>query len=299
MSADEGAQIHENMGYILSYFFLDPNNTVIGEHSAHDWPYIYGISAIIIVLIVMFILVRRRVFENETNILLIVGFSVLLAGAVGMEVLSHKTQVGIWLYVEAVVEELMECIGASILVYASLNKLPGISGINPEKANISRFNSRSTILLGLSVLIVILGSWLWMFPIVSSTNKSLSRSWSGCELPLAPGAIILNNCSVVSVNGNNSMLTYGPYIKLDIGIYTLRVRLHADGDPFEIIGSWDIVSDFGKNKFSEGVLYNYGISNSSLIKEFELKNVTENVEFRIYSAYSGAIRLFHISVSKN
>lgn len=293
LSADEGAQFHENVGHVLSYLFLDPEDTVGGTHSSHDWPYLYGLLAIGFIAMSLLIIAKLRELESKTIALLVIGFTVLLAGAVGMEVVSHQKSLEVWWFRADLVEELMECVGASILVIASIRLwADSYSAVLPRSES-SLLNFSYLMALSASLLIVVASLWVWKYPTVQTINKSSSKVWTGCDLPIFSEAS-LRGCAAYSNNAGRSLITYGPYVGLGKGRYSLSINYRALSRNLDDVGSWDIVYNGGRTVLKEGTLKS--ASEGLFETEFELKSSAQDVEVRVYSNGRKAMELMHIAL---
>lgn len=116
MSADEGGQIHENLGLILSVALLQPNQTLLGASTVHDWPYLLGPLGALIATGFLYMIYRERSFSKRAGFLISTGLAVLLAGAVGAEILSHVVKINSAWYRPDLAEEFLELAGSSVMI---------------------------------------------------------------------------------------------------------------------------------------------------------------------------------------
>lgn len=116
MSADEGGQIHENLGLILSSAILSPGKTVLGSSTQHDWPYVVGPIVAVVTVLFIYTILRERSFSRRSAGVIMSGLGILLAGAVGMEIVSHKLSLNTWWFRPDILEELLELLGSSVIL---------------------------------------------------------------------------------------------------------------------------------------------------------------------------------------
>lgn len=116
MSADEGGQIHENLGLRFSVALLQPNQTLLGSSTVHDWPYLVGPLGFLIVGVFFYVIYREKAFSKRAGFLISIGIAVLLAGAVGAEILSHIVKINESWYRLDLAEEFLELAGSSVMI---------------------------------------------------------------------------------------------------------------------------------------------------------------------------------------
>lgn len=121
LSIDEGIRIHENITLLLKHIEWIPRFK--GDHGI--WIYIY-LSLILIFFLIMYqeFLAIWKQFRNEA-ILMATGLVIFLSGAVGMEIMAYQYLMDsstspllslLW-YIEVAVEEFLEMIGISLILY--------------------------------------------------------------------------------------------------------------------------------------------------------------------------------------
>jgi hypothetical protein len=120
MSLDEGAMIHERMGYELSVV-----RRGIETATAGDWPLLVGLPGLAVLILVAWIVFREAFFSRVTMLRFFVGISVLVAGALGIEVLGYVLT---WAPAHhmigptpavTVIEEGIENLGATLIIWAT------------------------------------------------------------------------------------------------------------------------------------------------------------------------------------
>lgn len=126
LSADEAAQIHEELGLAISLVVTPKGIAIPGTPSAHDWPYLFAPPALLLISAVMFWIKRNGFFERRTWARFVLGFAILFAGAVGAEIVEQYLNWEIWKYAwvgpaptATLLEELVENFGNSLLIWAS------------------------------------------------------------------------------------------------------------------------------------------------------------------------------------
>lgn len=123
-SIDEIAKIHELLGSVANSLMMDRPLREVGLWATGLWPVVVGIPAILVLAIT--VRGTRHIFLARTSralVLLIIGFAVMLTGAVVVELganLLDETgpRDGSFL-VQVVVEELMEMLGATCVVWSA------------------------------------------------------------------------------------------------------------------------------------------------------------------------------------
>lgn len=127
MSADEISQIHERIGHKLSLFITDKEWLIGGQPSQHMWPYLFGIpTAIIIAAVLMYCFKTKQMIKTSSFVRIILAFGVFFFAALGLEIVSHFwfSINEIWIGpapVLTLVEETVENLGSSLLLWASLH----------------------------------------------------------------------------------------------------------------------------------------------------------------------------------
>jgi hypothetical protein len=122
-SIDEVAKIHELLGSVANSLMDRPLREV-GLWATGLWPVVVGIPAIVVLAIT--VRGTRHIFLARTSralVLLIIGFAVMLTGAVivelGVNLLDETGPRGGSFLIQVVVEELMEMLGATCVVWSA------------------------------------------------------------------------------------------------------------------------------------------------------------------------------------
>jgi hypothetical protein len=130
MSADETANLHELAGFLLSRH-LPPHWQLFGDPSAHMWPYVYGIPAVMVIAVGMWWVRRHDRVVSWTDVLRLAGaFLVFFCGAVGLELVQqwwpqdHVPSLWGSVAVLMLLEESLENAGASLLLWAAVRTGP-------------------------------------------------------------------------------------------------------------------------------------------------------------------------------
>jgi hypothetical protein len=126
-SVDEVAKIHELLGSVANALMDRPLREV-GLWATGLWPFVVGIPAIVVLAIT--VRGTRHIFMARTSralVLLIVGFAVMLTGAVVVELGANLLDAtgprdGSFL-TQVVLEEFMEMVGATCVVWSASSLL--------------------------------------------------------------------------------------------------------------------------------------------------------------------------------
>ncbi len=124
LSFDEFFTIHEHIDNLIKHF-----SNGNAPHLGSD--YSYWIIPYIILTFIFFLITHKVLFRiyktYKSNIKLIVlGFIILFGGAIGIESIGHlfimnNTNLPEWVYTtEVIIEEFLEMIGATIILYSTL-----------------------------------------------------------------------------------------------------------------------------------------------------------------------------------
>jgi hypothetical protein len=127
-SIDEIAQIHERLGSVADAFMTGRSQPGPELWATGLWPVVVGIPAIAVLAIA--VRGTRHIFQARSSralALLIVGFAVMLTGAVfvelGVNLLDEAGPRGGLFLLQIVVEELMEMLGATLIVWSAASLL--------------------------------------------------------------------------------------------------------------------------------------------------------------------------------
>jgi hypothetical protein len=127
-SIDEVAQIHERLGSVANDMLIDRPVRSTGLWATGLWPLVIGIPAIVVLAIA--VRGTRHIFRARAPralVLLIAGFAVMLTGAVVVELGNNLLYAtgphDAWLLTQVVVEELMEMLGGTLVVWSSASLL--------------------------------------------------------------------------------------------------------------------------------------------------------------------------------
>ena len=117
MSADEIVQMHEWLGVKSDYFFSLGNRRETPFPMTGIWIFTIGLPFLIFFLLYAYLL-KINFPEYQSSIKkLIIGMLIMLSGALGLELLSNFIDARYW-SVEVVLEEGLEMIGATIMLWA-------------------------------------------------------------------------------------------------------------------------------------------------------------------------------------
>jgi hypothetical protein len=133
LSMEETAQFHERIGAEISTR-VTRHGIVLGTPSQHDWPYLYGLPALLLVIASLWWIRKDSLFTPLIWMRFILGFGVLLLGAVGLEILSHVIRGSVEIGptpVISLIEEMIELIGGSLLVWAAAHALSRRPNVAP------------------------------------------------------------------------------------------------------------------------------------------------------------------------
>jgi len=122
VSMDETAQIHEGVTAWLGKRYVDwlPRFTL-----SHFWM-VMLVVAIVITLLQLFAVDLKAIWQGNRRLALtgLVGIIVGLSGGMGLETLGYKllhgNRTSLWYNAEVTLEEFMEMLGASLILYATL-----------------------------------------------------------------------------------------------------------------------------------------------------------------------------------
>ena len=127
VSMDETAQIHEGITALLGKRYVDwlPRFTL-----THFWM-VMLIVAVVMALIQLFAGDLLAIWQGNRSLALagLIGICIGLSGGMGLETLGYKlfhgARTSLWYKAEVTLEEFMEMLGASLILYATL-KLNGM-----------------------------------------------------------------------------------------------------------------------------------------------------------------------------
>lgn len=119
MSFDETAQIHEWLGRQSDYLLPEGDRKETIFHRSGIWVFVLGLPFLIIFLLLVKLL--KQNFSDHLGSLkkLVVGMLVMLSGALGIETLSNFAQSSFAYYAQVTVEEGLEMIGVTIMLWAT------------------------------------------------------------------------------------------------------------------------------------------------------------------------------------
>jgi hypothetical protein len=127
-SIDEVAQIHERLGSVANDLLLDRPRRAIGLWATGLWPFVVGIPAIAVLAVI--VRGARHVFLTRASralVLLTAGFVIMFTGAVvielGANLLDETGRRDGSFLTQVVVEELMEMLGVTLVVWSGLSLL--------------------------------------------------------------------------------------------------------------------------------------------------------------------------------
>ena len=130
MSIDETVQIHEWLGE-KSDFLLpggSRNGTVFQETGI--WMFLFGLPFLALFLIWVYVIREYLADKPASFIKLITGMMILLAGALGIELLSNFSVEANHYVTEVIFEEGLEMIGATVILWAvyemAIEYIPGL-----------------------------------------------------------------------------------------------------------------------------------------------------------------------------
>ena len=296
MSANEGAQIHENLGLLLSNIFFSLDQTVIGDHSVHDWPYLVGPVVLILVAIVILVIIREKVIPRDVTLLMVSGIAILLIGAVGLEIASHKLHISSWWYRPFIAEELFESFGATFLVVGSVRAFMEYHQVGFNPISVRAMKIGYYFIIVISFFTFMLALWFWLFP-QNFNAIGFSRSWVACTLPRISG-VVLDDCVVRNDPSQKGIMTFGPYVALPSGNYKFSIAYSSSRPSNQKAGRWDVSVDKGKSILKEGSFP--GTVNTALAYSgaFSLSQDCNDLELRIYPGPEQRMDLNNISITR-
>ncbi len=130
MSIDEAIQIHEWLGQQTDHIFIGDNRYQTSFKRTGAWIFVIGIPFII--LFKAYVSAIKQHFLNHQQAFkkLLLGIAIMLGGAVGMETfvnfINHEH-----LFLEVVLEEGMEMVGATIMLWAAYEMAMDTIAANP------------------------------------------------------------------------------------------------------------------------------------------------------------------------
>lgn len=267
MSADEGSQLHENIGHILSSWtahLSGGRGIILSKPSIADWPYFYGVLAIGVILATLVFIYRSKAFRNSLLVMLSVGFATVLTGAVGFEVLNyHAATSRIW---TPYVEELLECFGASILLFCAINQWATCFQSNISlrfKENIVNWMLGTAFTA--ATFCVCFGAYLYYHPMGFLVGvPDYVSEWEGCSL-IKPGESLTDH-EKVSTCHDKKLIAQLPRVSLAKGRYAVSLTYESARKDSEIAGEFTInnhrKSHFAKPVSSGQLFGTNGIANT-------------------------------------
>lgn len=309
LSADEGAQIHERFGQLLSLYLLQPEQTFIGVHSPHDWPYTYGFFGGLVLIGVIIFLYKERAFSAAVLKLLFLGIVVLLTGALGFEIIYQKisamaygesTTLLIFL-ATAYPEELLENFGSSLLLMSSILAFRDKFSLITSKPFDWILNASVISLPVLALLVSLTAIKLWEPPPRPFYEQvGQTQEWQGCNLPRIVGRVGKDCTSEFLYETNPGHLTFGPYTRIIPGNYEFKIYFSSPGMQSENVGKWDVVHGVGTKLLSTGELN----GTDDMLKvvpgilEIEEGEKILDLEIRTYVFGNKALRIHKITIQR-
>ena len=147
LSADEGGKIHERIDAIMRGRGLDSLLVFPGRQGG--WILVYPVFAFLLFLAASYYLrgVVQRTLQRFTreSVLILGGFIVMGAGAVGLEIVVYMfmrpESMPTLYHLEVASEEFLETAGASIILYATLEIAATLCSEPPENPTPTRSRS--------------------------------------------------------------------------------------------------------------------------------------------------------------
>lgn len=122
-------------------------------------------------------------------------------------------------------------------------------------------------------------------------------SFSPSDLHHQVGILNSSSIRVDSKSSKSGFLSFGPYLMLPKGKYSITIQYDSSVSNDEKVGWWDIVGDVGKTNFFKGNVYGSDGKRAKLNTTFYGDGQTR-FEFRLYFSGVGDLQLYDIQVDK-
>ncbi len=118
LSMDESAAIHEWFGHVTDFILLNAPRKETLFKKTGVWMFVIGVPFLISFVALMCSI--KKYFDNKNFLLILFGMVILLSGALGVETISNLVSNKLY-YIEVFYEELLEMLGATIILWGFYN----------------------------------------------------------------------------------------------------------------------------------------------------------------------------------
>ena len=131
MSIDEAIQIHEWLGQQTDHIFMGHNREETSFKRTGIWVFVIGVPFIILFKAYVSSIKQHFQAHQQAFKKLLLGMAIMLGGAVGVETLVNFISYE-YIFLEVVLEEGMEMIGATIMLWAAYEMALDTIAANPS-----------------------------------------------------------------------------------------------------------------------------------------------------------------------
>ena len=121
------------------------------------------------------------------------------------------------------------------------------------------------------------------------------RVWSADFLPSQTGSVERQFRVAEEGRDKAGFLTFGPYVVLPSGDYTVAIDYSCSAPASRGVGTWDVYANSGARVIAQGAILGTNGQNGTITAPFRIRDHShEAYEFRVYWSGSGTFKVFEV-----